>query len=119
VFLSAAGRKEFFQEAGITLGPSMQLAQLAQTIVDGKDVQKFLNAGINGSAFLSAAGRKEFFQEAGITLGPSMQLAQLAQTTVDGESKFSFLTYLCLPLLLPRLFTTASLFAAIRFLATH
>lgn len=119
VFLSAAGQKEFFQEVGITLGPSMQLAQLAQMIVDGKDVQKFLNAEINGSAFLSAASQEEFFQRAGIPLGPSKQLAQLAQMTVDGESKFSFLTYLCLPLFLPRLFTTASLFAAIHFLATH
>jgi hypothetical protein len=41
-FLFAAGRKEIFQEAGIPLGPSVELAQLAQTIVDGESKCSFL-----------------------------------------------------------------------------
>jgi hypothetical protein len=42
VFLSTAGRKETFQEAGIPLGPSFKLAHLAQTIVDGESKCSFL-----------------------------------------------------------------------------
>jgi hypothetical protein len=41
-FLIAAGREEYFQKAGIPLGPSVQLAHLAQTIVDGESKCSFL-----------------------------------------------------------------------------